>query len=287
MARKALLLLAPLATLLILGGGYYWVRLQQESPAPQEENASSAPAPDAPPGAWSPDGYLSGQHGTPTDNPQESSAGLPEATLPEDAPEPADLVDDRIPSDQQLLLAAEALTESPLLRALLSQEGFLRYLALAIDAVSQGDLPKPPPGFPAALAPFRAARNAGGWLAATPATQQRLAPWVAAIAAIPAEAVAKWLRLAAPKLQELLREAGDAQADDFPQRLDAALRHLAAIPEFDFDPELVPSGRPGLYDYKDPVFQNLSPAQKALVRTGPRNCEKIRILCEEVLTLLP
>lgn len=287
MARKALLLLAPLVTLLILGGGYYWVRLRQEPPAPQGENASPTPAPDAPAGAWSPDGYLSGRHDTTTDNPQDSSAGLPEATPPEDAPEPEDLVDDRIPSDQELLQAAEALTTSPLLRALLSQEGFLRYLALAIDAVSQGDLPRPPPGFPGALAPFRAARNAEGWLAATPATQQRLAPWLDAIADIPAEAVAKWLRLAVPKLQELLREVGDAQADDFPQRLDAALRHLAAIPEFDFDPELVPSGRPGLYDYKDPVFQNLSPAQKALVRTGPRNCGKIRALCEDVLTLLP
>lgn len=287
MTRKALLLLAPLVTLLILGGGYYWVRLHQEPPTPQEENAAPVPNPGAPAGAWTPDGYLAGQYGAPADAPQEDASGLPVATTLEDAPEPEDLVDDRIPSDQELLQAAEALTESVLLRALLSQEGFLRYLALAIDAVSQGELPKPPPGFPNTLAPFHAARNAQGWLAATPATQQRFAPWLNAIAAIPAKSLAKWLQLATPKLQELLREAGDSQADDFPQRLDAALRHLAAIPEFDFDPELIPSARPGLYDYKDPVFQNLSLAQKALVRTGPKNCTRLRILCEEILKLLP
>ncbi len=287
MARKALLLLAPLVTLLILGGGYYWVRLHQEPPTPQEENAAPIPTPGAPTGAWTPDGYLDEQGNAPADAPQEDASGLPVATTLEDAPEPEDLVDDRIPSDQELLQAAEALTESALLRALLSQEDFLRYLALAIDAVSQRELPKPPPGFPNPLAPFRAARNAEGWLAATPDTQQRLAPWINAIAAIPAEALAQWLRLATPKLQELLREAGDAQADDFPQRLSDALRHLASLPEFDFDPELVPSDRPGLYDYKDPVFQNLSLPQKALVRTGPQNCARLRILCEELLQRLP
>ena len=269
MKRKALMILAPLLVISLLGGLYWRVLSQRKGTtapppefapyAPQEED--TRPAPD----------FFPSQPPTPPVSlpaPEETDPGIPEAAPEEGLTAFLD--------HQELQDAAKALTANPLLQKILANRAFARALVKTLDAMANGEVPSAAllPGLPQELSPFQADRTPG-YLAPSPQTSRRLTPWVDALCAIPPEKAARWLQAATPLLQEELRALGDTQAD-FSTTLATALDQILTLPEFDFPPELQATPRPGLYEFKDPIFQKLNPLQKALVRAGFENCGNLR-----------
>ena len=266
--RKPLVIILPILVWSLLGWLYYralWGKGGEPQPVtepPLEGWEETAPAPD-----FFPPQPLEGK-----DSPAPSLPGEP-LPSPEPLPPPAPFF---YSDSQSLKEAASLLTENPLLRGLLANRHFARAFVRTLDAMAHGEPPSVAllPGLPVELPPFRADRSPG-YLAPSSSTSQRLTPWVGALCAIPPEKAAQWLHAASPILQEELLNLGDSQAD-FQQTLVQAMDQVLNTPLFDFPPELLETGRPGHYDYKDPVFQSLNPLQKALVRTGYENCGKLR-----------
>lgn len=265
MSRKLIIVLIPLIVAGILGTVYYKKVHNAEPPSPEwevvDDNGPSIP-----------------QENTTT----EALPQLPETTtvLPPETTTTTEVTGEEtttpsVLDEKALLDAAGQLTSNPLLKAALSQDAALKHFVLALDAIANGKIPTISLGYLGELPLFEAATNKDGYLAATAKTKQRLNPLVDAVTNIPADKAAGWFNLAEPRLQLILQDIG-YQDLTIRQLLTNALTVILQVPIFNFDPELTPTGKPGQYEYKDTVFQELNDFQKAMVRLGPENCSKLR-----------
>ena len=271
--QKILIVLIPLLVAGILGGLYYWKKQQsQPEKKPQwtlvKENAEELPSlPDFPDGDEE-DGLI--QPDETGDAPQNSKTNAQDISANDTVPK-------HIPTESELLEAAAALTSNPLFQKLLSQDSTLKLLVRLLDAVANGESPAGMLSFVGDFPKFQAGRNADGYLAATNATNGRFSRFIDAVTSIPPADAARWYRQAEPKMQEILYAMG-YQELSMRQLVTNAFTVILQIPEFSFDPELVPRGAE-IFEYQDPIFQGLNDAQKLIVRQGPENCAKIRSFC--------
>ncbi|MCQ2403020.1 MAG: DUF3014 domain-containing protein [Lentisphaeria bacterium] len=271
--QKILIVLIPLLVAGILGGLYWRKKHSQPEKKPQwtlvEENAEELPAlPDFPDGDEE-DGLIQPDE-TVGDAIPDSKANDPDLSS-------NGIVHDRIPTESELLEAAGALTGNPLFQQLLSQDSTLKLLVRLLDAVANGEAPVGLLNFVGDFQKFQAGRNAEGYLAATTATTNRFGRFIDAFTSIPPADAAGWYRRAEPKMQEILRAMGYHELT-MRQLVTNAFTVILQIPEFSFDPELVPRGAE-IFEYQDPIFQGLNDAQKLIVRQGPENCAKVRSFC--------
>jgi hypothetical protein len=189
---------------------------------------------------------------------------------------PLDLTD---PLVRELL---STLSSRPELVAWLATDNLVRHGVAAVDNVARGQTP---------ASHFRAVgprekfsvEPRGDQFAATPQAYARYDGIAQTIAALDAEGVSSVYGTLRPRLIEAYQELGypDGDIDRAVQR---AIVHLLEAPVPPADARIEPSEV--MYKYVDRRFEGLSPAQKQLLRMGPRNARLVQQKLREIALAL-
>ena len=116
-----------------------------------------------------------------------------------------------------------------------------------------------------------------------PRSYERYNPHADAIAALDSAGAASLYLTLKPRITDAYRELGYPEGD-FDRVLERAIGLLLETPVLDERVALHPNAV--TYAYSDPKLESLSPAQKQLLRLGPRNGQAIRGKLEEIAALL-
>ena len=116
-----------------------------------------------------------------------------------------------------------------------------------------------------------------------PRSYERYNPHGDAIAALDAAGTASLYLTLKPRITDAYRELGYPDGD-FDRVLERAIGVLLQTPTL--DEQVTLSRKSVTYAYNDPGLQSLSPAQKQLLRLGPRNTQAVRGKLEEIAALL-
>ena len=174
------------------------------------------------------------------------------------------------------------LSSHPTIAAWLATKGLIANFTLVTLTIAEGRTPRQFLRPVAPRGPFRTTR-AGGELFVDPRSYERYAPHADAAAALdPAGTASLYLTLK-PRITEAYRELGYPEGD-FDRVLERAIGVLLQTPALDEKVSLSPKGVN--YAYSDPKLESLSPAQKQLLRLGPRNGQAIRGKLDEIAMLL-
>ena len=174
------------------------------------------------------------------------------------------------------------LSSHPTIAAWLATNGLIANFTLVTLTIAEGRTPAQFLRSIAPRGPFRTTSSRDG-LFVDPRSYERYNPHAEAIAALdPAGTASLYLTLK-PRITDAYKELGFPEGD-FDRVLERAIGVLLQTPTLDESAMLVPKGV--TYAYKDPALQSLSPAQKQLLRLGPRNGQVVRGKLEEIAALL-
>jgi hypothetical protein len=174
---------------------------------------------------------------------------------------PLDLTD---PLVRELL---GGLSSRPELAAWLATDGLIRSFVASVDAVANGGSPSPHLRPLAPVQPF-AARAEGNVFLIEPRSYQRYDGIADTVAGLDAGGLARAYSTLRPRLQEAYRELGYPDAN-FDSAVERAIAQLLDTPMPNQSMAVQPA--PVLYQFADPRIERLAPAQKQLLRMGPRN----------------
>jgi len=209
----------------------------------------------------------------PTTPPTEPAPRSPAPTVPvETPPETVQPLPPLGESDPLVRSLAGGLSPHASLAEWLSKEGNIERFVAAVDAVANGETPRPLLLFLAPGGGFKVLER-DGHVYVDPKSYQRYDGVAEVVATIdPARAVEVY-RTLRPLCEAAYRELGhpDGRFDD---ALGRALRVLLATPVPEGDVELAP--KVVTYAFADPKLEGLSPAQKQLLRMGPRNVRLVQ-----------
>jgi len=207
--------------------------------------------------------------------PPAPGVAAPAAPAPSaEVPAPAPALD---PARVRSLL--EGLSASPAFRRCLAEEDPLRRAAVLADNLAEGVSPRKAL---ACLAPSGgfAVERSGARTVVAAASWRRYDEAADLLASLDARALAAAYRELAPALQAAYRALGYPGAS-----LDAvvarALRRLAAVPVPDGEVAVV-EAKGALWAYADPRLEALGPAEKQLLRMGPRNARRVQEKAREI-----
>ncbi len=175
------------------------------------------------------------------------------------------------------------LSTHPAWRGWLAQEQLVRRIAALLDNLSKGEIVRRDVSFLAPKGGFKAIERDIDRYVIDPSSYQRYNGLSDAIASIDAGAAARAYERLKPLLQQAGAELGHA-GQSVGEKLLKALDHLLATPAVSGEIELF---RPSvMYKFKNPELERLSPAQKQLLRMGPRNMQKIKAKLREIKAAL-
>jgi hypothetical protein len=174
------------------------------------------------------------------------------------------------------------LSSHPKVMAWLATQGLVRNFTVALVNVADGHSPAKQLTVLAPSTPFAASSDSGPAVI-LPASYARYDPLGDAVASIDARGAARLYATLKPRIDEAYRELGYPTGDS-----DAALRsavvELLKTPVID-GPVAVRHSSVS-YTYADPRLESLSPAQKQLLRMGPRNVRLIQNKLREMAPAL-
>lgn len=174
---------------------------------------------------------------------------------------PLDLMD---PIVRELL---SGLSSRPELAAWLATDGLVRNIVVTVDAVANGTTPARHLRRLAPSRPF-SAEPRGEEFVIDPRSYSRYDGIGDTVAAVDADGVARAYATLRPRLQEAYHELGYPEGN-FDEAVERAISRLLGTKLLDEDVEVRPS--PVLYKFADERIERLTPAQKQLLRIGPRN----------------
>lgn len=185
-------------------------------------------------------------------------------------------------SDPFLRELVAGLGEHPQLARWLTPDRLARRFVASIDNVAEGVAPRK--HFPS-LAPKEgfSVVERDGQLHAAPESYRRYDAAAAFLSSLDAEATAKLYRGLEPLFDEAYQDLGYPDRD-FRRTLGQAIQRLLQTP--------VPSGDLVLvegtasYEYADPRFESLTPAQRQLLRMGPANVRRVKAKLREIAAAL-
>jgi hypothetical protein len=189
---------------------------------------------------------------------------------------PLDLTD---PFVRELL---SGLSSRPELAAWLASDGLIRSLAATIDAVANGATPSPHLRRLAPARPFSAEAR-GEDFVIDPRSYQRYDGIGDTVAALDADGVARAYVTLRPRLQEAYAELG-YPGSDIDRAVERAIARLLETPVVDRAVDVRPA--PVLYQFSDARLERLEPAQKQLLRMGPRNARLVQDKLREIARAL-
>jgi hypothetical protein len=207
------------------------------------------------------------------DAPQRATVVVPQqpAPTPEASLIPASqVVEAALPDDGEdglFRTAVQRLSSHPALASYLVNDRLLRRFVLAVDAVAGGYSPADELEFLRPTRPFYVREDEGRLIVAS-GSYRRYDVVAEVFASLDTEGSIEIYRRFRPRLEEIYREVGWAE-DDFDTRLREAIDHLLEVS--------APSGqieveqRAIVYAYAEDEFENLTSAQKHLMRMGSGN----------------
>lgn len=183
-------------------------------------------------------------------------------------------------SDEVVRRLASALSGHPALASWLASEGLVRRFVVVVDNLAVGLLPRKEIPFLAPEEAFRAAPGEAGPPRIHPASFDRYDPVAAVVGSLDPDGTVELYRRLRPLVEEAAKESLGYGADRFDDTLRRAIVHLLETP--------VPAGSPALerravsYHFADPRLEELSDAQKQLLRMGPENQRRVQAKLRQV-----
>ena len=174
------------------------------------------------------------------------------------------------------------LSSHPQVAAWLTTDGLVRNFAAVVANISEGRTPATHLRTVAPAGPFRTVDRKGDLLIDARSYQRydRLAD---AVASVDAPGSARLYATLKPRIEEANRELGHPEGS-FDRMLERAIVSLLAVPVLPAAVEVGPRGI--VYGYEDPELEMLTPAQKHLLRMGPRNVRLIQEKLREIAQAL-
>lgn len=211
----------------------------------------------------------------------EPVAGTEEPAPVEPAPEVVEPVEEEpleLPplsaSDEVVRRLVARLSSQPVLASWLATEDLVERFVVAVDNVAVGVVPRKEVEPLAPEGGFRATEADGGAARVDPASWERYDPAAAVVASLDPRGTATLYRRLGPLIDEAARKRLGYGAERFDQTLRRAILHLLETP--------VPAEAPALeretltYRYADERLEELSEAQKQLLRMGPQNQRRVQ-----------
>lgn len=194
---------------------------------------------------------------------------------PRDLP-PLDLTD---PLVRELL---RGLSSRPELAAWLASDGLIRNIVASVDAVANGTTPSAHLRRLAPAGPF-SAEPRGEDFVIDARSYRRYDGIADTVSTLDADGLARAYATLRPRFQEAYRELGYPDGN-FDEAVERAIVRLLETPVMERDVDVRPA--PVLYQFTDARLERLAPAQKQLLRTGPRNGRLIQGKLREVAAAL-
>jgi hypothetical protein len=185
-------------------------------------------------------------------------------------------------SDSLVRLLVGRLSAHPAVAAWLTSDGLIRNATVVVQNVAAGGTPARHLAHVGPQAAF-AVRTEAGETFADSVSHQRY-NWLAdGVASLDTDGAARLYSTLRPRLEEAYAELGSTEPG-FDGTVERAIVVLLQTPVVEGDVRLVPRG--ALYAYADPRLEALLPAQKQLVRTGPRNTRLMQGKLREIALAL-
>jgi DUF3014 family protein len=185
-------------------------------------------------------------------------------------------------SDTLVRTLVQRLSESPAIMAWLPTSGLIRNFVVVSSNIAEGANPAKLLKVLKPASPIRIVDRDGATLI-DPRSYDRYNRIAEAIASIDPAAAAKLYATLKPRIEEAHRDLG-VQNESFDRTLERAIASLLEAPVLDTSPRLKPKGIG--YGYVDPQLEDLTPAQKQLLRMGPRNVRVIKARLREIALTL-
>lgn len=204
------------------------------------------------------------------------------AVAPRPRPVVATAPDAGIPAAPQMnlsdgdQLAAQGIRElgnDPQLASWAEQGGLVRRIAGAVQLVADGDSPRQVLGFMQPKRGFGVERKHGK-LYMSNASASRYDDVTRALSSVDARAAGRLYATLSDYLDAAYREIAP-EGKHFDAGFKAAVDRLAAVPVSDEPIELVPMQTGVGWAFADPKLEKLKPAEKHLLRMGPKNAKAI------------
>jgi hypothetical protein len=189
--------------------------------------------------------------------------------------EPADVpaLDGSDPFVRNLL---KGLSDRPELAAWLAGDGLIRNFVVSVENVANGNTPSRHLRRIAPVSPFEV-NDVGGRMVVDSRSYERYNALADTLASLDPRRLAEIYTLLKPRLDESYAELGHRD-QGFDAAVERAIVRLLETPVLPHEVE-VREGRAVTYEYRQPDLEGLSPAQKQLLRMGPRN---VRIVQQHV-----
>lgn len=185
-------------------------------------------------------------------------------------------------SDVMVRKLAKDLSSHPQLAVWLMNEDLIRRFVAAVDNIANGLSPRFHIEFLAPQGNFQVIKK-GGRLYIDPASYKRYNLIVDVFASLDSEGCAKFYDRLKPLFQEAYRELG-YPSKDFQEILFKAIIEFLKTPIV--EGKILLKKKVITYEMVDPKLEQLSGAQKHLVRMGPQNVRKIQMKLREIALAL-
>jgi hypothetical protein len=226
--------------------------------------------------------YLLRRSPAPTSaTPGPAELARPPAATPE-APSSGEPASSPVPpldgSDDFIRGLARALSSHPELAAWLAQRELVRTFVVVMSRIAEGASPAKQLSFLAQRDPFRTLGRPPR-LSIDARSYARYDLFAAVVASLDAGGCARLYRKTEPLIEEAYRELGEPERG-FSAVLDRAFQRLLDVPIVE-GPVLLEASSVS-YRFVDPRLESLTPAQKHLLRMGPRNMRLVQGKLREI-----
>jgi hypothetical protein len=164
----------------------------------------------------------------------------------------------------------QAITSNPQIASWLATDHLIRNFTTGVTNVAGGSTPARWLPMWRPSSPFRVMQQ-GRDTIIDPRSYERYDPLAAAAASLDPQACARVYATLKPRIEEASRELGNPSFD---RSLERAIALLLSTPEVKDPIRVRPRGIG--YVFADPALEALAPAQKLLLRTGPRNVQAFK-----------
>ena len=185
-------------------------------------------------------------------------------------------------SDPVVRELVKQLTSHPRIAAWLATDGLIRTFTVSVENVSGGSTPAARLRVWRPQSAFEIVAR-GRELQIAPASYQRYDDLADAAASIDPAGAARLYATLKPRIEEAHRDLGYPDTS-FDRTLEQAIVSLLRTPVPDAAPRLEPKGIG--YAFVDPRLEGLTPAQKQLLRMGPRNVRLIQSSLRQIALAL-
>ena len=174
------------------------------------------------------------------------------------------------------------LSAHPVFGQWLRTKDLIRRFVAAVDAIANGQSPRPQMDFFALGGPFKAlSRNGGTYL--DPASYERYNVIADVLDSVSAAGCARLYASFRPLFQKAYKELGYPK-EDFHQTVLKAIVEILKVPVA--DEPIALEKKVSSYAMVDPKLEELSAAQKHVLRMGPENLQLIQVKLREIALAL-